>query len=142
MGMNLQWKWLCREIRDQRRIWSRTGSKSRAALLSELTTRAESKQTVQYNVRNFAAVKLVTKASQWRTIGVRERRRKGRGALYLRIASFAGKFRAAEFRGSSPLLLHEDNRKAVPFLKFPTTLVVFLRSKCENPEVIIGAPGK
>ncbi|GBP19749.1 hypothetical protein EVAR_8909_1 [Eumeta japonica] len=34
----------------------------------------------QYNARNFAAVKFVTKASQWRKIGTRRRRNKGRGA--------------------------------------------------------------
>ncbi|GBP49761.1 hypothetical protein EVAR_81380_1 [Eumeta japonica] len=42
----------------------------------------------QYNARNFAAVKLVTKASQWREIGTR--RRRGRGVIQLRITSFAG----------------------------------------------------
>ncbi|GBP88066.1 hypothetical protein EVAR_64870_1 [Eumeta japonica] len=45
---------------------------------------------VQYNARNSAAVKLVTKASQWHKIGRRGRRRMDRGALHLRIASFAG----------------------------------------------------
>ncbi|GBP77159.1 hypothetical protein EVAR_38738_1 [Eumeta japonica] len=43
---------------------------------------------VQYNARNSTAVKLVTKASQWRKIVKRDRRRKGQGALNLRIASF------------------------------------------------------
>ncbi|GBO99090.1 hypothetical protein EVAR_7051_1 [Eumeta japonica] len=38
--------------------------------------------------RNFAAVKLVTNMSQWRKIVTRTGRRKGRGALNLRIASF------------------------------------------------------
>ncbi|GBP65654.1 hypothetical protein EVAR_53464_1 [Eumeta japonica] len=47
-------------------------------------------QTVQYNARNSAAVKLVTKASQWRIIGTRGRRRECRGALNRRIASLAG----------------------------------------------------
>ncbi|GBP39258.1 hypothetical protein EVAR_22664_1 [Eumeta japonica] len=42
------------------------------------------------NARNYAAVKLVTKASQWRNTGTRRRRRKARGGLYLRIASSAG----------------------------------------------------
>ncbi|GBP16694.1 hypothetical protein EVAR_13318_1 [Eumeta japonica] len=36
-----------------------------------------------------AAVKLVTKASRWRKIGTRGRRRKARGELCLHIASFA-----------------------------------------------------
>ncbi|GBP15707.1 hypothetical protein EVAR_93902_1 [Eumeta japonica] len=48
------------------------------------------KLRVQYNARNSAVVKLVTKASQWRKIGTRGRRSKGRGALNLRITSFAG----------------------------------------------------
>ncbi|GBP15762.1 hypothetical protein EVAR_93944_1 [Eumeta japonica] len=41
------------------------------------------------NAQNSAAVKLIIKASQWRKIGTPGRRRRGRGALYLRIASFA-----------------------------------------------------
>ncbi|GBP43034.1 Protein mini spindles [Eumeta japonica] len=39
---------------------------------------------LQYNARNSVAVKLVTKASQWRKIATQGRRRKGRGALNLR----------------------------------------------------------
>ncbi|GBP63581.1 Leucine-rich repeat flightless-interacting protein 2 [Eumeta japonica] len=42
-----------------------------------------------YNARNSAAAKLVTKALQWRKKGKRGGRRWGRGALNLRIASFA-----------------------------------------------------
>ncbi|GBP82121.1 hypothetical protein EVAR_43467_1 [Eumeta japonica] len=45
---------------------------------------------VQYNVRNSAAVKLVTKASQWRKIGTQRKRRKSRGMFNLRITSFTG----------------------------------------------------
>ncbi|GBP44338.1 hypothetical protein EVAR_31231_1 [Eumeta japonica] len=41
----------------------------------------------KHNARNSAAVKLVTKASQWRKLGARGRRRKGRGALNLRQVS-------------------------------------------------------
>ncbi|GBP18910.1 hypothetical protein EVAR_20442_1 [Eumeta japonica] len=44
----------------------------------------------EYNPQNSTSVKFVPKASQWRKIGSRVRRRKGRGALNLRIASFAG----------------------------------------------------
>ncbi|GBP28779.1 hypothetical protein EVAR_19821_1 [Eumeta japonica] len=44
----------------------------------------------EYNARYSAAVKLVTIASQCRKIGTRVRKRKGGGALNLRIASFAG----------------------------------------------------
>ncbi|GBP10747.1 hypothetical protein EVAR_6302_1 [Eumeta japonica] len=44
--------------------------------------------TVRDNTRNFAAVKFVTKASQWRKIGTRWRRSKGRRAKYLRSISF------------------------------------------------------
>ncbi|GBP84099.1 hypothetical protein EVAR_63237_1 [Eumeta japonica] len=44
----------------------------------------------QYNAQNSAAVKLVRKASQCRNIGTQGRRRNGRGALNLRIASSAG----------------------------------------------------
>ncbi|GBP50691.1 hypothetical protein EVAR_34199_1 [Eumeta japonica] len=42
---------------------------------------------IQYNVRKSAAVKLVTKASQWRKTETRRRRRKGR-TFYPRISSF------------------------------------------------------
>ncbi|GBP22079.1 hypothetical protein EVAR_94118_1 [Eumeta japonica] len=42
-----------------------------------------------YNARDSAAVKLVTKASQYREIDKRRRRRKGRVELNLRIISFA-----------------------------------------------------
>ncbi|GBP31940.1 hypothetical protein EVAR_18479_1 [Eumeta japonica] len=52
--------------------------------------RTENIPYVLYKVRNSAAVKLATKASQWRKIGTRKGRKKGRGALYLRIASFTG----------------------------------------------------
>ncbi|GBP18816.1 hypothetical protein EVAR_93244_1 [Eumeta japonica] len=45
---------------------------------------------VLYKVRNCATVKFVTKASQWRKTTTRGRRRKSRGALNLRIVSFAG----------------------------------------------------
>ncbi|GBP88760.1 MAP kinase-activated protein kinase 2 [Eumeta japonica] len=48
------------------------------------------KRRNKYNARNSAAVKLITKATQWRKIGMRGRRRKGRGALNLRVASFTG----------------------------------------------------
>ncbi|GBP54123.1 hypothetical protein EVAR_46488_1 [Eumeta japonica] len=44
---------------------------------------------MQHNARNSAVVTLFTKASQWRKIGTRERKGKGRGALNLRIVSFA-----------------------------------------------------
>ncbi|GBP26699.1 hypothetical protein EVAR_23470_1 [Eumeta japonica] len=47
-------------------------------------------RVVQRNSRNSTSVKLVTKASQWRKIGIRGRRRKGRGALSLRTRSLAG----------------------------------------------------
>ncbi|GBP65254.1 hypothetical protein EVAR_37102_1 [Eumeta japonica] len=40
---------------------------------------------VQYKARNYATVKFITKASQWRKIGTWRRRRKGRGAQYLRV---------------------------------------------------------
>ncbi|GBP55517.1 hypothetical protein EVAR_36240_1 [Eumeta japonica] len=46
-------------------------------------------QHVYSTTHETVAVKLVTKASQWRKIGTRRSRRKGRGALNLRIASFA-----------------------------------------------------
>ncbi|GBP06134.1 hypothetical protein EVAR_3519_1 [Eumeta japonica] len=49
------------------------------------------------NKRNSAAVKLVTKAWRWRKKGTRERRRKGRGVLSLRITSFAGKSERQSF---------------------------------------------
>ncbi|GBP04190.1 hypothetical protein EVAR_6448_1 [Eumeta japonica] len=52
---------------------------------------------VQYKVQNSAAVKLVTKASQWRELETRGRRTKGRGALHLRIASFAGNSKRQNF---------------------------------------------
>ncbi|GBP59476.1 Rhodopsin [Eumeta japonica] len=45
---------------------------------------------LQYNARNSADMKLVIKVPQWRKIGMRERRRNDRGALNLRVASFAG----------------------------------------------------
>ncbi|GBP13362.1 hypothetical protein EVAR_8273_1 [Eumeta japonica] len=45
---------------------------------------------IRHSVRNSAAVKLVTKSSQWHKIDTRGTRRKGREALNLRIASFAG----------------------------------------------------
>ncbi|GBP62646.1 hypothetical protein EVAR_51892_1 [Eumeta japonica] len=48
----------------------------------------EIKRLIQYNARNSTAVKLVMRASQWRKIGTC-RRRKGRRALNLRIASFS-----------------------------------------------------
>ncbi|GBP92473.1 hypothetical protein EVAR_64726_1 [Eumeta japonica] len=51
----------------------------------------------QYTARNSAAVKLVTKASQWRKISAWGRRRKGRGVLNLHITSFADNSRVAEF---------------------------------------------
>ncbi|GBP78669.1 Histone-lysine N-methyltransferase SETMAR [Eumeta japonica] len=41
------------------------------------------------NAQNYAAVQLVTKASQWRKIGTRGKRRKIRRVLNLRITSFA-----------------------------------------------------
>ncbi|GBP47428.1 hypothetical protein EVAR_85020_1 [Eumeta japonica] len=44
---------------------------------------------IQYDARNSAAAKLVTKALEWCEIRTR-RGRKCRGALNLRIASFAG----------------------------------------------------
>ncbi|GBP88129.1 hypothetical protein EVAR_63937_1 [Eumeta japonica] len=52
---------------------------------------------VQYNARNSAAVKLVTKASQWREIGKRRKKKKGREAkpVYCIIRR---QFRAAKFR--------------------------------------------
>ncbi|GBP64450.1 hypothetical protein EVAR_19902_1 [Eumeta japonica] len=43
-----------------------------------------------YKARNFTAVKLVTKASRWRKLGMRGRKKKGRGVPNPRIASFAG----------------------------------------------------
>ncbi|GBP35759.1 hypothetical protein EVAR_82694_1 [Eumeta japonica] len=45
---------------------------------------------IQYNARNSVAVKLATKMLQWRKIGTRGRRRKGRGVSNLRITLFAG----------------------------------------------------
>ncbi|GBP87103.1 hypothetical protein EVAR_66437_1 [Eumeta japonica] len=44
---------------------------------------------LKYKARNYAPVKLVTKASQWRKIETRHRRRNGRGAYYLLSISFA-----------------------------------------------------
>ncbi|GBP95928.1 hypothetical protein EVAR_67416_1 [Eumeta japonica] len=58
-------------------------------------------------LRNSAAVKLVTNASQWRKIETRRRTKKGRGALYLRIASFPGNAERQSFmhyRYVSPIL--------------------------------------
>ncbi|GBP23702.1 Protein CBFA2T2 [Eumeta japonica] len=61
--------------------------------------------SVQYNARNSAAVKLVTKASRWRKIGTRGRGREGRGPFYLRIASFAGNSERQSFlRWCCPVL--------------------------------------
>ncbi|GBP78113.1 hypothetical protein EVAR_53559_1 [Eumeta japonica] len=34
---------------------------------------------LQYNARNFTVVRIVTRVSQWRKVGARQRRRKGRG---------------------------------------------------------------
>ncbi|GBP80166.1 hypothetical protein EVAR_97360_1 [Eumeta japonica] len=48
----------------------------------------DNSRTLQYNAQNSAAVKIVTKASQWRKIGRGGRRRKSRGVLNLRITSF------------------------------------------------------
>ncbi|GBP90085.1 hypothetical protein EVAR_50078_1 [Eumeta japonica] len=63
-----------------------------------VTTTADRPQLkVQYNARNSAAVKLVTKTSQWRKTGKRGRRRKNRGALNLRIESFAGNSQRQSF---------------------------------------------
>ncbi|GBP27662.1 hypothetical protein EVAR_12706_1 [Eumeta japonica] len=45
---------------------------------------------LQYDARNPAAVKLVTIASQWRKMGMRATRIKGRGESNSRITSFAG----------------------------------------------------
>ncbi|GBP63923.1 hypothetical protein EVAR_40174_1 [Eumeta japonica] len=45
---------------------------------------------IQYNARNCAAVKLVTKASQCRKTSKLGKRRKGRGVLDPRITSYAG----------------------------------------------------
>ncbi|GBP76592.1 hypothetical protein EVAR_58108_1 [Eumeta japonica] len=52
---------------------------------------------VQYNARNSAAVKLATEASQGRKNGTREKRRKRRGALNLRITSIAGDSKRQSF---------------------------------------------
>ncbi|GBP36977.1 hypothetical protein EVAR_96970_1 [Eumeta japonica] len=51
---------------------------------------AECRRGVQYNARKSVAVKLVTKALQWRKIQTPGRRSKSRRALNLRVASFAG----------------------------------------------------
>ncbi|GBP23689.1 Band 4.1-like protein 3 [Eumeta japonica] len=55
-------------------------------------------RTVHNNARNSAAVKLVTKVSQWRKFGTRERRRKGRGMSNLRITLIAGNSERQSFR--------------------------------------------
>ncbi|GBP56050.1 hypothetical protein EVAR_43812_1 [Eumeta japonica] len=52
--------------------------------------RRPSARVVQYNTLKSAAVKLDTKASQWRKVCTRRRRKKGRGELNPRITSFAG----------------------------------------------------
>ncbi|GBP89371.1 hypothetical protein EVAR_68080_1 [Eumeta japonica] len=51
---------------------------------------------VQYTARNFAAVKFVTKASQWCKIEMK-RRRKVRGAQYIHSISFAVKAERQSF---------------------------------------------
>ncbi|GBP56333.1 hypothetical protein EVAR_28913_1 [Eumeta japonica] len=57
-----------------------------------------------YNSRNPATVKLVTKALQWRKIGKQGERRKGRGAVNLRIASPAGNSECYSFMSYTVLI--------------------------------------
>ncbi|GBP22383.1 hypothetical protein EVAR_11899_1 [Eumeta japonica] len=59
-------------------------------------------QTDCSTTHEIAAVKLVTKQSQWRKIEMRERR-KGRGTLNLRSASFAGNSERQSFMGCAYL---------------------------------------
>ncbi|GBP94518.1 hypothetical protein EVAR_6194_1 [Eumeta japonica] len=63
---------------------------SKRKLHESAPERDDDQVAIQYNARNSAAVELITNASQLRKIGARERRRKGRGALNLLIASLAG----------------------------------------------------
>ncbi|GBP82641.1 hypothetical protein EVAR_48522_1 [Eumeta japonica] len=56
-----------------------------------------------YDARNSAAVKSVTKASQWRKLGMQGRRRESRAALYLLIVSFAGNLEGQTFVRSTEL---------------------------------------
>ncbi|GBP62612.1 hypothetical protein EVAR_46451_1 [Eumeta japonica] len=60
---------------------------------------------VQYNARNSASVKSVTKASQWRKIETQGRRRKGRRMLNLRITSIAGNSELQNFAVLCPVML-------------------------------------
>ncbi|GBP06229.1 hypothetical protein EVAR_3581_1 [Eumeta japonica] len=61
----------------------------RVRLFSGATDRSVKRSPLYSTTHETAAVKIVTKASQWRKIGPRERR-KGRGVSNLRITSFAG----------------------------------------------------
>ncbi|GBP91288.1 hypothetical protein EVAR_96488_1 [Eumeta japonica] len=62
---------------------------------------------------NSAAVKSVTKASQWRKLGTRGRR-KDRGALYLRIASFAGNSERQSLKPRTAAVVTVRLRNGVP----------------------------
>ncbi|GBP38358.1 hypothetical protein EVAR_36310_1 [Eumeta japonica] len=53
----------------------------------EICRKFKSERVVNYKARNSAAVKSVTKASQWRKIETRRRRRKGREAFELQVDS-------------------------------------------------------
>ncbi|GBP30471.1 Sodium-coupled monocarboxylate transporter 1 [Eumeta japonica] len=74
--------------------------------------------TIQYNTRNSAAVKLITKATRWLKLGTRGRRKKGRGASNLRITSFAGNSERQKFMYCSILSIKDLNSNLL-FKSFP-----------------------
>ncbi|GBP79100.1 hypothetical protein EVAR_103526_1 [Eumeta japonica] len=85
--------WGCIRVECQHMAYS-TIINSRLALAVVFLIAADASPlqiNLQYNARNSAAIKLVTKVSQWRKIGWPRRRRKGQGVLNLHITSFAGK---------------------------------------------------